>query len=133
MITWLSTSTLTKSDLDLFEKFFADENDKDRKFANVDEISETDLRNALLVEAKRRKVWGAKAINKMTFETVEHSCCYHVSFNWFISLIFCFRKFVFKLISISSTFLKALRKLGARPTGLKLTRLDNTSKTMEIL
>jgi hypothetical protein len=54
-----------------------DDSLKNRKFENVQEINEADLRNALLVEAKRRKVWGAKTINKMVFENIEHSCCYH--------------------------------------------------------
>uniref|UniRef100_A0A914YYX3 Protein SSUH2 homolog n=1 Tax=Panagrolaimus superbus TaxID=310955 RepID=A0A914YYX3_9BILA len=79
MHSWASTSSL-EIDLEafeLFEQFFADATIKDRKFENVEEINETDLRNALLVEAKRRKCFGTKAINKMIFENVEHSCCYH--------------------------------------------------------
>uniref|UniRef100_A0A1I7SGH9 DUF3444 domain-containing protein n=1 Tax=Bursaphelenchus xylophilus TaxID=6326 RepID=A0A1I7SGH9_BURXY len=41
------------------------------------EIHETDIRNSLLVEAKRRKFWGHKAVEKMQFEEITHSCVYH--------------------------------------------------------
>lgn len=57
---------------------FLDEIAKGRKFADVPEIGEADLRNALLIEAKRRKYWGTKAVNKMIFENIEHTACYHV-------------------------------------------------------
>ncbi|CAD5218636.1 unnamed protein product [Bursaphelenchus okinawaensis] len=41
------------------------------------EIHEADIRNSLLVEAKRRKYWGTKAVEKMEFEEIQHSCVYH--------------------------------------------------------
>uniref|UniRef100_A0A914EKQ7 Uncharacterized protein n=1 Tax=Acrobeloides nanus TaxID=290746 RepID=A0A914EKQ7_9BILA len=48
-----------------------------RFFQEVSEINENDIRQSLLVEAKRRRCFGTKAINKMSFEGIEHSCCYH--------------------------------------------------------
>uniref|UniRef100_A0A915E2G5 Thioredoxin domain-containing protein n=1 Tax=Ditylenchus dipsaci TaxID=166011 RepID=A0A915E2G5_9BILA len=48
-----------------------------RTFEEAPEISEDDIRKSLIVEAKRRKYWGTKAITKMLFEEIEHSTCYH--------------------------------------------------------
>lgn len=42
-------------------------------------IDEEDIRKSVLVEAKRRKVWGSKAVAKMEFFDIEHSTCYRVS------------------------------------------------------
>jgi len=53
-----------------------------RNFLSVAPIDETDIRKSLIVEAKRRKYWGTKALEKMVFENVEHSCCYRVWDGW---------------------------------------------------
>uniref|UniRef100_A0A7E4VL05 Protein SSUH2 homolog n=1 Tax=Panagrellus redivivus TaxID=6233 RepID=A0A7E4VL05_PANRE len=61
---------------DIYKKL-EEEVPKGRKFDEVTQITDIELRNALLVEAKRRKYWGTKAVNKMVFEQIEHSACYH--------------------------------------------------------
>lgn len=129
-----SSLELDLAAFELFEQFFADETIKDRKFANVEEINEADLRNALLVEAKRRKVWGAKAINKMVFENVEHSCCYHVSsffllFPVFVSYL-TYLHFIFS--NPYSMSWKVLRKLEVLLMEQKHTQSGSTLKIMVI-
>ena len=50
-------------------------------FAKCDEgfeINENDIRNSLIVEAKRRKIWTAKTISKMVFDDILKTFCYHV-------------------------------------------------------
>uniref|UniRef100_A0A915NT75 Protein SSUH2-like protein n=1 Tax=Meloidogyne floridensis TaxID=298350 RepID=A0A915NT75_9BILA len=44
---------------------------------NFNQINEDEIRKSLLVEAKRRKCWNSKAIEKMVFEEIVHNCCYH--------------------------------------------------------
>ncbi|KAI6189142.1 Protein SSUH2-like protein [Aphelenchoides besseyi] len=48
-----------------------------RYYEGCNQIHESDIRKSLLVESKRRKYWGTKTIEKMEFEDIEHSCCYH--------------------------------------------------------
>uniref|UniRef100_A0A1I7ZID5 Protein SSUH2 homolog n=1 Tax=Steinernema glaseri TaxID=37863 RepID=A0A1I7ZID5_9BILA len=48
-----------------------------RRFDDVVEISEDDIRHALFLEAKKHKYWKASAVKKMRIEHVEHFCCYH--------------------------------------------------------
>lgn len=40
-------------------------------------ISEDEIRKSLLVEAKRRKCWNARKIEKMQFDDITHYCCFH--------------------------------------------------------
>ncbi|KAH7729315.1 Protein SSU-2 c [Aphelenchoides avenae] len=46
-------------------------------------IDEEDIRKSVLVEAKRRKVWGSKAVAKMEFFDIEHSTCYRYTLESF--------------------------------------------------
>jgi hypothetical protein len=51
----------------------------DTDFVEFGGISEDEIKKSLMVEVKRRKCWNAKTIEKMTFEEVINTACYHVS------------------------------------------------------
>jgi hypothetical protein len=46
-------------------------------------IDEGEIRTSLLVEAKRRKVWGTKAVSKMQFLDLQQSTCYRYTLESF--------------------------------------------------
>uniref|UniRef100_A0A183BSU3 Thioredoxin domain-containing protein n=1 Tax=Globodera pallida TaxID=36090 RepID=A0A183BSU3_GLOPA len=47
------------------------------EFDAVGKISEDEIRKSLLVEAKRRKFWNAKTIDKMDFQEIIQCFCHH--------------------------------------------------------
>ncbi|KAI6224436.1 Protein SSUH2-like protein [Aphelenchoides fujianensis] len=70
MVPWTSWHNTSVTD-------FTSSSSSSRYYEGCREIHESDIRKALLVESKRRKYWGTKTIEKMEFEEIEHSCCYH--------------------------------------------------------
>ena len=53
----------------------------DKNLLPIESISADDIRNSLIVEAKRRKFLTTKKISNMIFIEVAHTFCYHVNLN----------------------------------------------------
>lgn len=60
------------SDVSVFK-----DGDSSSSIAYASRISDDEIRKSLMVEAKRRKFWNSKKIDKMIFEEVMQCHCYH--------------------------------------------------------